>query len=179
MKKKIIFIIMIVVIFLIAIELYISKNNKPNETQNENIAVANDINNNDTNNNVTISTDETTVNDTIRNTSKVESENKEKNNIIAESNTNNNATSTEVSKQLSPSGFMGSSLYKVILYSNGDVYINTYDGEGYEDKNIVDKKLIAKNAKSIEQDESDENYGGIIIKNGEAIDENFGWISFK
>lgn len=178
MKKKIIFIIIVVVIALITIEVYISKNNIKNENQLENVSTTNSTNNEETNDNVAISTGETIENSTDQNetTSKGESE---KNNTVSGSNTKNDVTSTEISKQLSPSGFMGSSLYKVNLYSNGDVYVITYDGEGYEDKNIIDKKLIAKNVKSIEQDESEENYGGIIVKGGEAINENLGWISFS
>lgn len=76
------------------------------------------------------------------------------------------------------SGFMGSSLYRVDLYSNGEVYAITFDGNGYEDSNIVSKNLVAKNVSSIEMDESDEGQGGIVIIGGEKIDENFGWISF-
>ena len=186
MKKKVIFIITVVAIALIAIEVYISKNNTQNENQLENISATNSTNNDDTNSeevndNVTISTDETIKNGANKNesTSKTESEDKGKNNTVGGSSTKNDVASSKVSKQLSPSGFMGSSLYKVNLYSNGDVYVITYDGEGYEDKNIIDKKLIAKNVKSIEQDESEENYGGIIVKGGEAINENLGWISFS
>lgn len=181
MKKKIIFIIIVVVIALITIEVYISKNNIKNENQLENVSTTNNTNNEETNDNVAISTGETIENSTDQNetTSKGESEKNKKNNTVSGSNTKNDVTSTEISKQLSPSGFMGSSLYKVNLYSNGDVYVITYDGEGYEDKNIIDKKLIAKNVKSIEQDESEENYGGIIVKGGEAINENLGWISFS
>ena len=181
MKKKIIFIIIVVVIALIAIEVYISKNNTQNENQLENISATNSTNNGETNDNVAISTGEIIKNGANKNesTSKTESEDKGKNNTVGGSSNKNDVASSKVSKQLSPSGFMGSSLYKVNLYSNGDVYVITYDGEGYEDKNIIDKKLIAKNVKSIEQDESEENYGGIIVKGGEAINENLGWISFS
>lgn len=173
MKKKMIFIILIVAILLIIIGIYTNKNQ--NEKKSENISIANDTNYNSINDNEEISVNEINENNIVQNESieKAESENKEKDSI------KNNNISTEISKQLTPSGFMGSSLYKVTLYSNGEVYVITYNGEGYEDKDIVDKKLIAQNAKSIEQDESEENYGGIIVKGGESINRNFGWISFK
>ena len=74
---------------------------------------------------------------------------------------------------------MGASLYKVYLYANGNTYVVTFDGDGYEEKNIVTKKLIAKNVKSIETSDSDEDQGMVIVKGGEAVNEDFGWISFS
>ena len=91
---------------------------------------------------------------------------------------NTDSTAVIINK-LSPSGFMGSSLYRVDLYSNGDVYAITFDGNGYQDSNIISKNLVAKNASSIEMDESDEGQGGIIVMGGDKINENFGWISFQ
>ena len=65
------------------------------------------------------------------------------------------------------------------LYDNGNTYVVTFDGEGYEEKNIVTKKLIAKNVKSIEMSDSDEDQGMVIVKGGEAVNNDFGWISFS
>ena len=47
------------------------------------------------------------------------------------------------------------------------------------EKNIVTKKLIAKNVKSVEMSDSDEDQGMVIVKGGEAVNNDFGWISFS
>lgn len=93
-------------------------------------------------------------------------------------NTGNNIEKTIVN-QVSPSGFMGSSLYRVALYSNGEVYLQIYDGNGYEEKNIVSNDLIAKNVVEIKEAKDDEHLGEISIKGGEAIKKDIGWIYFE
>ena len=97
-------------------------------------------------------------------------------NVLIKSSTNNKATITAEAK---PSGFMGSSLYKVIMYSNGEVYVLTYDGNGYEDINITSKELIAKKATSVKRAEDEENYGMVVISADEIIKNDIGWIEFK
>jgi len=57
---------------------------------------------------------------------------------------------TSLKKSLTPTGFAGSSLNRIELYSNGDVYWVQYDGAGFEYENIVKDLLIACNAKDIE-----------------------------
>lgn len=63
--------------------------------------------------------------------------------------------------KLSPDGFAGSSLNEVILYSNKEAYLVTYDGNN----NINSERLIAKNIDSLEK-KSD---GGIKIVGNEVI----------
>ena len=81
---------------------------------------------------------------------------------------------------LSPSGFMGSSLKKVVLYSNGEVYIINYNGEGYEEKNIVSRELLAKNADNLIY-KGQEEFEAIIIKgkNVQKVNTNYSWIEFE
>ena len=83
---------------------------------------------------------------------------------------------------LSPNGFMGSSLLKVALYSNGEVYLINYDGEGYEENNISGKELLATNVSSIYSKGKGEEFEAIVIKgsaNLEIKNKNYSWIEFK
>lgn len=89
----------------------------------------------------------------------------------------NNVTEKKIVNQVSPSGFMGSSLYRVVLYSNGEVYVEKFDGNGYEETNCISNDLIAKDAESIEEAKDEEHYGEVFIKGGELINSSFGWIS--
>ena len=92
---------------------------------------------------------------------------------------NNNSS---IKTQLSPSGFMGSSLLRVIIYSNGDVFVLKYDGEGYEDSNIVQKELIATNAESIYTNGTGEDFESIVVKGNSNMEikiNNYSWIEFK
>ena len=87
-----------------------------------------------------------------------------------------------VKEQLTPSGFMGSSLMKVTLYSNGEVYLINYNGEGYEEKNIVDKELLATNASSIYSKGTREDFEAIVIRgnsNMQVKNRNYSWIEFE
>ena len=81
-----------------------------------------------------------------------------------------------LSKSLTPTGFAGSSLNKIELYSNGDVYWVQYDGEGFSDENIVKNMLIATNATDIEMFEEE----GINIIGNDVIlleELNLGWLN--
>ena len=83
---------------------------------------------------------------------------------------------------LSPNGFMGSSLLKVALYSNGEVYLINYDGEGYEENNISGKELLATNVSSIYSKGKGEEFEAIVIKgsaNLEIKNKNYSWIEFE
>jgi hypothetical protein len=77
-------------------------------------------------------------------------------------------------ESLSPQGFTGSSLNKIELYSNGDVYWIQYDGVGFEKENIIKNEVIAKNCTEIKEDDE----GGIII-NGEVASDVAPWINFS
>ena len=91
------------------------------------------------------------------------------NNFSEKTNLNNMVT------QLTPSGFAGSSLHRVDLYSNKEVYLITFDGNGYEKNNIITKELIAKNVDSISKSEN----GDIYIKGGTQVKDTFNWIHFE
>lgn len=81
---------------------------------------------------------------------------------------------------LTPSGFSGSSSKRVILYSDNTVYVINYDGAGYEETNIVDKTLIAKNVETIEYNGQGEDFKSIIVKGKEIeiIETSYNWIEF-
>lgn len=168
MKKKIILIIAIIIIAIIVGEIYVSKNNEKANNETENISAENEVLKNDVEEN----------NSNEENTS-LNKTNETKNNTSNSSNSENQESATKVKKQVSPSGFMGSSMYRVNLYENGDVYVVTYDGTGYEDGNITSKDLIAKNATSIEKIEDGDFEGGVRVKSNNPVNENFGWIEFS
>jgi hypothetical protein len=81
-------------------------------------------------------------------------------------------------KTLIPTGFAGSSLNKIELYKNGDVYWIQYDGEGMEEINIVKNVLVASNAEDIEMFEDE---GINVIGEGVNANEdiNIGWLSIN
>lgn len=84
----------------------------------------------------------------------------------------------KIVKSLTPTGFAGSSLNRIELYQNGDVYWVQYDGEGIEEENIVNNVLIASNAHDIEMFE-DEGIN-IVGENIEIKSEvNVGWVTFN
>ena len=94
----------------------------------------------------------------------------------------NNTTSQSIAeekiiKTAHPWGFSGSSLLQVRLYANGNAYCIIYNGEGYSEKDIAIKKLIAKNVEDIE---SDEETGSVILR-GKSLEEieNMGWTKFQ
>ena len=163
MKKKIVIaMVSMVLIWSVIILVYGHYHKDKNETTTNTIEERMLDNNKE-------SKDETTVN-TKKN---IEAENN-----VGQANKENTQKETIVS-EVSPSGFMGSSLYKVILYSNGEVYVEIFDGNGYEVQNIVSKELIAKNAASVKVAEDEENYGMVFIKAEEIIKDNIGWIEFE
>jgi len=101
-------------------------------------------------------------------------------------NTSNNIFAEDlkdtIKETLSPNGFMGSSLLKVALYSNGEVYLLNYDGEGYEEKNILGKVLLATDASSIYSKGKGEEFEAIVIKgstNFKVKNRNYSWIEFE
>ena len=171
MKKKIIFIIAIIIVFIILLEIGISKNNNnqtiANNTQEE---IQNATPNNEAQNETEADLNKNEIQENIT---------ENNNNTVEETTAEVNKDEGKIKKEVAPSGFMGASLYKVYLYANGNTYVVTFDGDGYEEKNIVTKKLIAKNVKSIDTSDSDEDQGMVIVKGGEAVNEDFGWISFS
>ena len=91
-------------------------------------------------------------------------------------------SSNIIKETLAPSGFMGSSLLRVVLYENGEVYLVRYDGEGYEDKNIENKELLATNASEIKSKGSGEDFEAIVINGSSKLkvkNKNYSWIEFE
>lgn len=159
MSKKIILIFIIVVIILIA-GFFIFKTTKDKEELNisneQNIQNEENIQNNET------------VQNTSTYVENIENQETDEN--------NNNVT---INQEVSPSGFMGSSLYKVVLYSNKEVYVQTYDGNGYDEQNMVSKTLIAKDVDSISVSQDEMHLGEVIIKGGTPVNQDMGWIVFE
>lgn len=100
-------------------------------------------------------------------------------NITKNENINNEV---KIIKKLSPSGWAGSSMQEIRLYSNGDVYHIYYNGEGTTDEYIIEKDLIAKNAEDIQEKITEEQgFEGIIVKgkNTKIIKDEETWIIFE
>lgn len=163
MKKKIIFIIILIILFLLLIGIY-NLSNHPEENEITNNTHTENVLENEQENNQE-ATNSNTANSSITETGA---------NTTLDSDTEKTAVA-----QASPSGFMGSSLYRVILYSNGEVYVQTFDGNGYEKENIISEELIARNVTAIKEAEDEEHYGGVILEGGEELNNNFAWITLE
>ncbi len=103
---------------------------------------------------------------------KFEDNNEMTKNVLIE---NDELIRSDIVTQLTPSGFAGSSLNRVELYSNKEVYLITFDGNGFENNNIKSNVLIAKNVDSIYKAED----GDIYIKGGIQVKDDIGWIHFE
>lgn len=116
---------------------------------------------------------------------KENSQNNEKNdtsNKVIEKKSEKETNNTTLKEKLAPTGFMGSSLLKVAIYSNGEVYLLKYDGEGYEDSNVIQKELIATNASSIYSKGAGEDFEAIVVKGISSMqvkNSNYSWIEFE
>ena len=166
--KKIIAIFLILIICVLGLFVFRYKYNDNSKTE-ENVDVVTDVAKENSEENVNNSN-----NSDLKNNNKNDEQINNQNNTTA-----NNKADKEIKTELSPRGFMGSSLYKVTLYTDGEVYVKTFDGNGYNKENIVSDELIAKKATSIKSAENEEDYGMIIIKAGEIINKKFGWIDFE
>ena len=64
---------------------------------------------------------------------------------------------------------------------NNDTVQNTstYDGNGYEEQNMVSKTLIAKDVDSISVSQDEMHLGEVIIKGGTPVNQDMGWIVFE
>ena len=92
-----------------------------------------------------------------------------------------NGTS-KIIKQLSPSGWAGSSMQEVRLYDNGDVYHVVYNGDGNTEENVISFKLIARNADTIEEQMNGQAVETIIVKGKNLTkisDDGQLWIVFE
>lgn len=89
-----------------------------------------------------------------------------------------NGEEITLQKILGPTGFAGSSLNRIELYSSGDVYLVQYDGAGFDYENIVKDILVASNATDIELfDDEGINVIGNSVKSIEVL--NLGWLMFN
>ena len=195
MKSKFKILICIIIVILIGVAIYFykfktTKNEENNVTKNysqinEEIANESDNDEKSSNNN-----NELNINNELN------TNNGSKSNIVSKTD-NNTSTSNDLNikdnnvrvvKSVSPSGFAGSSLYVVRLYSDGSVYLITYNGEGFDDSNIASNKLVATNAEDINNvtyDDYDKDnsldVGAVVIKgsNLNTIVKDYGWIIFK
>ena len=150
-------------------EVYNILNNNKKEETTTNINTQNNLENEQ----------QTAENNLEEKTENIENtENSNTNENVANTNQNSNAEKKVVT-YASPSGFMGSSQYRVVLYSNKEVYVETFDGNGYEEQNRISQDLIAKNVTSIKQADDEIHYGEVIIEGGEPLNKNFGWITFE
>lgn len=82
-----------------------------------------------------------------------------------------------VIKTISPKGFAGASNYNLRLYSDKTVYLIIYSGEGYTDKDIISKQLLAENVDDIYYDDT---AGTMYVVGGNKVsDGGVNWIEFK
>lgn len=82
-----------------------------------------------------------------------------------------------VIKTISPKGFAGASNYNLRLYSDKTVYLIIYSGEGYTDKDIISKQLLAENVDDIYYDDT---AGTMYVVGGNKLsDGGVNWIEFK
>lgn len=176
MKKKVIILIILVIVLGVLVAYNIKFNKKENDNTNVNTSASvNTIENNETNNSIENNNTEENVIENIIEDNKTSNENVVENN----DKTENQTGEVTIVETMTPSGFMGSSLKKVILYSNGEVYLINYNGEGYDEKNISSRELIAKNATTLKY-KGTEEFEAIVVKgkNLEVINNNCTWIEF-
>ena len=195
MKSKFKILICIIIVILIGVAIYFykfktTKNEENNVTKNYsqiNEEIANESDNDEKSSN---------TNNELNINNELNTNNGSKSNIVSKTD-NNTSTSNDLNikdnnvrvvKSVSPSGFAGSSLYVVRLYSDGSVYLITYNGEGFDDSNIASNKLVATNAEDINNvtyDDYDKDnsldVGAVVIKgsNLNTIVKDYGWIIFK
>lgn len=170
MKKFFIIAIVVIIIALGAFEYKELKTDEqtPRDIEQNLIEEQNKINENiaqDSQENVQVATNENT--------------NISENNISNEISNNNISKKTTITKTVAPSGFAGSSLLKVVLYSDGNVYLIHYDGQGYEEANVTKKELIAKNATSIREEIENEEFSAIVVKSKDIVCRDYNWIIFE
>ena len=104
-------------------------------------------------------------------------------NINGNNEEENNDESEDVKQELvvvetiSPTGFSGASNYNLCLYSDKKVYLIIYNGEGYTEKDITSKQLLAENVEDIYYDENAQTM--YIVGGNKVSDGGVNWIEFK
>lgn len=188
MKDRVKFLICILIVIILGIAIYfykfetikneeknIANNKQIIEENNEKAANEEDYDENNLNT------------DNENNTISPNGDNKN-NNSLTSNDSNLNDSNIHLVKTTSPSGFAGSSLQAIRLYSDGSVYLVTYDAEESDESNIGSNELIATNADDIYEISYDENnpdnspdVGSVVIKgsNLNIINNGYGWIIFE
>lgn len=193
MKKKL---WIIIIVLILCVGFFVYKENVKKEENNtnveENIITGTNINKDNSRENKTNEIKELIENNNIQNELVEEIGNiageqnstntKETNKVQANNSNTTKHNDNKIKETLAPSGFMGSSLLRVVLYDNGEVYLIRYNGEGYEEKNIENKELLAINAFGIKTKGSGEDFEAIVIKgssNFKIKNKNYSWIEFE
>lgn len=160
-----IFMIIIVLFIIVAFGYYYIRKKQNQNSNNTNI---NDTILNDINENTVIEDDEQTSQNTNLDTDENVEENVEDDEVVQE---------FIVTKTISPRGFAGASNYNLCLYSDKTVYLIIYNGEGYTEKDISSKQLLAENVEDIYYDENAETM--YIVGGNKISDGGVTWIEFK
>lgn len=168
MKKKIIIFLIFLIIIFVGIVSYKDININNKEIYKENMI-------NENTNEIVDS-----INESENNTDIVEESDVQLDSNVAKEDYIKNEND-QIQNALSPKGFIGSSLKRVTLYSNGDVYLLNYDGSGYSESNITSKELIAEGASRIEYKNKEYDFESIVIKGKDVkkINTNYSWIEFE
>ena len=157
--------IIIVLFIIIAFGYYYIREKQNQNSNNTNI---NDTILNDINENTVIEDDEQTSQNTNLDTDENVEENVEDDEVVQE---------FIVTKTISPRGFAGASNYNLCLYSDKTVYLIIYNGEGYTEKDISSKQLLAENVEDIYYDDMAETM--YIVGGNKVSDGGVNWIEFK
>lgn len=187
MKDRVKFLICIIIVIILGVAIYLYKLE----------FIKNEEKNTINNNQIKEESNEVIANEDYYDENTLNTDNEElKNNTVSQTDNNMSAGNDLITddsniylvKSASPSGFAGSSLHSIRLYSDGSVYLITYNGEGFNDSNIGSKELIATNAEDIYEITYDENnkdnsadVGSVVVKgnNLNVIDNGYGWIIFE
>ena len=155
-----IFMIIIVLFIIVAFGYYyIRKKQKQNTNINDTIL----------NENTVVEDEEEILQNTSDSTDEKTKENQEDGNEVVQE--------IIVIKTISPKGFAGASNYNLRLYSDKTVYLIIYSGEGYTDKDIISKQLLAENVDDIYYDDT---AGTMYVVGGNKVsDGGVTWIEFK
>ena len=163
--QNLVLILMIIIVLFIIISFgyyYIREKQKQNiNNTNVNDAILNE--------NTVIEDEEETLQNTSDSTDEKTKENQEDGNEVVQE--------LIVIKTISPKGFAGASNYNLRLYSDKTVYLIIYSGEGYTDKDIISKQLLAENVDDIYYDDT---AGTMYVVGGNKVsDGGVNWIEFK
>ena len=155
-----IFMIIIVLFIIVAFGYYYIRK-KQNQNTNINDTILNE--------NTVVEDVKETLQNTSNSTDEKTKENQEDDNEVVQE--------LIVIKTISPKGFAGASNYNLRLYSDKTVYLIIYSGEGYTDKDIISKQLLAENVDDIYYDDT---AGTMYVVGGNKLsDGGVTWIEFK